>query len=161
MSLGSEFKSFILRGSVVDLAVGIIIGGAFGAIVASFLADIVMPLIGAAGGADFSNYFYPLSSAVTATTLEAAREQGPVLAWGKFITAIANFVLIGFIIFLVVRSINKLRAAPAAAAPAGPSAQEALLAEIRDLLAGPAVAAKAAAPAKAAAAAKAAAKPKK
>jgi large conductance mechanosensitive channel len=160
MSLGSEFKSFILRGSVVDLAVGIIIGGAFGAIVASFLADIVMPLIGAAGGANFSNYFYPLSSSVTATTLEAAREQGPVLAWGNFVTAIANFVLIGFVIFLVVRSINKMRAAPAAAAPAGPGPQEVLLAEIRDLLAGPA-ATKPAAAAKAAAPAKATAKAKK
>lgn len=137
MSVASEFKTFILRGNVVDLAVGVIIGAAFGAIVASFIADIVMPLIGAAGGADFRNYFYPLSSAVTATTLDAAREQGPVLAWGNFVTAIANFILIGFVIFLAVKAINRMRRAPEAA-PAGPTAQEKLLAEIRDLLAAPA-----------------------
>ncbi len=134
MSVADEFKAFIMRGNVVDLAVGVIIGAAFGAIIASFIADIVMPLIGAAGGADFRNYFYPLSSAVTATTLDAAREQGPVLAWGSFLTAIANFIVIAFVIFLMVKAINRMRNSPEAAA-AGPSAQEQLLAEIRDLLA--------------------------
>ncbi len=135
MSLASEFKAFIMRGNVMDLAVGVIIGGAFGTIVASLTADVIMPIVGMFGSADFNNYFIPLSSAVTATTLAAAKEQGPVLAWGAFLTAIINFLILGFIIFMMVKMINKLMPPAPAAAPAGPPPQETLLGEIRDILA--------------------------
>jgi len=134
-----EFKKFILKGNVMDLAVGVIIGGAFGAIVKSMVDDVLMPIIGAIfGGLDFSNYFAPLADGVTAATLEAAKEQGAVLAYGNFITAVINFLIIGFIIFLLVRAVNKMMEAAKeeeeAAAPAAPPAQEVLLGEIRDLL---------------------------
>ncbi|MEM9278535.1 MAG: large conductance mechanosensitive channel protein MscL [Pseudomonadota bacterium] len=133
-----EFKKFILKGNVMDLAVGVIIGGAFSAIVSSLVDDVLMPVIGAIfGGLDFSNYFAPLADGVTATTLDAAKEQGAVLAYGSFITAVINFLIIGFIIFLIVRSVNKLMEAAKEeeeAAPAAPPAQEVLLTEIRDLL---------------------------
>jgi large conductance mechanosensitive channel len=129
-----EFKKFALRGNVVDLAVGIIIGAAFGAIVQSLVADVFMPLVGAAtGGLDFSNYFIPLSSKVTADSLVDARKQGAVLAWGNFLTLIINFVVITFALFLVVKLINRLREAEAAKAPPI-TKQEQLLTEIRDLL---------------------------
>ena len=133
-----EFKKFIMKGNVMDLAVGVIIGGAFGAIVKSLVDDVLMPIIGAIfGGLDFSNYFAPLADGVTASTLDAAKEQGAVLAYGSFITAIINFLIIGFIIFLIVRSVNKMMEAAKeeeeAAAPAAPPAQEVLLTEIRDL----------------------------
>ena len=134
----SEFKEFIAKGNVMDLAVGVIIGGAFGAIVKSLVDDVLMPIIGAIfGGLDFSNYFAPLSANVTSATLEAAKEQGAVLAYGNFITAIINFLIIGFIIFLIVRAVNnmmKSKEEEEAAAPAAPPAQEVLLTEIRDLL---------------------------
>lgn len=134
----SEFKTFIMKGNVMDLAVGVIIGGAFGAIVKSLVDDILMPVIGAIfGGLDFSNYFAPLAEGVTAGTLDAAKEQGAVLAYGNFITAAINFLIIGFIIFLIVRSVNKIMEAgkkEEEAAPAEPPAQEVLLTEIRDLL---------------------------
>ena len=134
-----EFKKFIMKGNVMDLAVGVIIGGAFGAIVSSLVDDVLMPIIGAIfGGLDFSNYFAPLADGVTASTLDAAKEQGAVLAYGNFITAIINFLIIGFIIFLIVRSVNKMMEAAQeeeeAAPPAEPPAQEVLLGEIRDLL---------------------------
>lgn len=130
----SEFKSFIMKGNVMDLAVGVIIGGAFGAIVSSLVDDVLMPIIGAVfGGADFSNYFAPLAQGVTAASLDAAREQGAVLAYGSFITAIVNFLIIGFIIFLLVRAVNNMMKEEEAA-PAAPPAQEVLLGEIRDLL---------------------------
>ncbi|MEM7214956.1 MAG: large conductance mechanosensitive channel protein MscL [Pseudomonadota bacterium] len=133
-----EFKKFIMKGNVMDLAVGVIIGGAFSAIVKSLVDDVLMPVIGAIfGGLDFSNYFAPLAQGVTATSLDAAREQGAVLAYGSFITAVINFLIIGFIIFLIVRSVNKLMEAAKEeeeAAPAAPPAQEVLLTEIRDLL---------------------------
>jgi large conductance mechanosensitive channel len=129
-----EFKKFALRGNVVDLAVGIIIGAAFGAIVQSLVADVFMPLVGAAtGGLDFSNYFIPLSSKVTADSLVDAKKQGAVLAWGNFLTLIINFVVITFALFLVVKLINRLRQAEAAKAPPI-TKQEQLLTEIRDLL---------------------------
>ena len=89
-----EFQEFIAKGNVMDLAVGIIIGGAFGLIVSSLVADIVMPIIGMAGSADFSNYFFPLSDAVTATSLEEAKKQGPVFAYGNFITVVINFLIL-------------------------------------------------------------------
>src|SRR6476469_244163 len=103
-----EFKKFAMRGNVVDLAVGVIIGAAFGAIVSSMVADIIMPIIGAAtGGLDFSNYFTGLSTSVTATNLADAKKQGAVLAWGNFLTLTLNFVIVAFVLFMVIRVMNK------------------------------------------------------
>ena len=137
MSLASEFKAFVLRGNVMDLAVGVIIGGAFGTIVASLTKDVIMPIIGAFGSVNFNDYFIPLSSSVTATTLEAAREQGPVLAFGAFVTALINFVILAFIIFIMVKLVNQVLAAPQPkpTEPPAPTSEERLLTEIRDLLA--------------------------
>jgi large conductance mechanosensitive channel len=99
-----------MKGNVLDLAIGVIIGGAFGTIVSSMVDDVIMPIIGAIfGGLDFSNYFLGLSSAVDATTLEAAREQGAVLAYGSFITAVVNFTIIAFVLFLVVKGVNQMK----------------------------------------------------
>ncbi|NML74943.1 large conductance mechanosensitive channel protein MscL [Rhizobium sp. S-51] len=136
----NEFKTFIARGNVMDLAVGVIIGGAFGLIVNSLVQDIVMPLVGVVfGGFDFSNYFLPLSANVTATSLAAAREQGAVFAYGNFITVVINFLILAWIIFLMVKGVNTLRTSlekeekkSAEAAP--PPADIQLLTEIRDLL---------------------------
>lgn len=136
-----EFKKFVMRGNVMDLAVGVIIGASFGTIVKSLTDDVIMPVVGAVfGGVDFSNFFIPLSGSVTATTLEAAREQGAVFAYGSFITAIINFLILAWIIFLMVRFVNKLLAEPqpAPAAPPAPTKDQELLGEIRDLLAKPA-----------------------
>ncbi|HEY4142964.1 MAG TPA: large conductance mechanosensitive channel protein MscL [Pseudolabrys sp.] len=129
-----EFKKFALRGNVVDLAVGVIIGAAFGAIVSSMVADLIMPLIGAVtGGLDFSNYFLPLSSKVTADTLIEAKKQGAVLAYGSFLTVTLNFIIIAFVLFLVIRALGQLMKKEAAK-PTPPTKQEELLTEIRDLL---------------------------
>ncbi len=129
-----EFKKFALRGNVVDLAIGVIIGAAFGAIVNSLVGDVFTPLIGAAtGGLDFSNHFIPLSSRVTADSLVEAKKQGAVLAWGSFVTVVINFLIIAWILFLVIRLINRLMRTEAEKAPAL-SKQELLLTEIRDLL---------------------------
>ena len=129
-----EFKKFAMRGSVVDLAIGVIIGAAFGAIVQSLVGDVLMPVIGAAtGGLDFSNYFIPLSSKVTADTLVEAKKQGAVLAYGNFITLVINFTIITFVLFLVIRLMNQL-IRKEAAKPPPPSRQEELLTEIRDVL---------------------------
>ncbi len=133
-----EFKKFAMRGNVVDLAVGVIIGAAFGAIVTSLVGDIFMPIIGAiTGGLDFSNYFLPLSKSVTASALADAKKQGAVLAYGNFITVAINFLIIAFVLFLVVRGLNKLQKQEAEKpqAPPAPSKSEVLLQEIRDLLA--------------------------
>ncbi|MFN3766326.1 MAG: large conductance mechanosensitive channel protein MscL [Aliihoeflea sp.] len=136
-----EFQEFIARGNVMDLAVGVIIGGAFGLIVSSLVDDIIMPVVGAIfGGFDFSNYFLPLSSEVTATTLAAAREQGAVFAYGSFITVLINFLILAWIIFLIVKAVNNLRRRmereeKVADVPPAPPADVALLTEIRDLLA--------------------------
>ena len=133
----NEFKDFIMKGNVMDLAVGVIIAGAFALITASLVGDIIMPIIGAIfGGLDFSNYFIALGEGVTATTLEEAKEQGAVLAYGSFITTVLNFVIIGFIIFMMVRFVKNLEAKKEEEeeAPAEPPAQEVLLTEIRDLL---------------------------
>ncbi len=137
----SEFKEFIAKGNVMDLAVGVIIGGAFALITASLVGDIIMPIVGAIfGGLDFSNYFIGLSSEVTATSLEEAKKQGAVLAYGSFITVIINFIIIAFIIFMMVRYVNKIKAnmekqeEEAPAEPAAPSADIVLLTEIRDAL---------------------------
>jgi large conductance mechanosensitive channel len=130
-----EFKKFAMRGNVVDLAVGVIIGAAFGAIVNSLVSDVVMPLVGSiTGGLDFSNYFIPLSSKVTASSLAEARKQGAVLAWGNFITLVINFMIIAWVLFLCIKAINKLKAPETQAAPAAPSKEVQLLTEIRDLL---------------------------
>jgi large conductance mechanosensitive channel len=130
-----EFKKFAMRGNVVDLAVGVIIGAAFGAIVNSLVNDIIMPIIGAVtGGLDFSNYFLPLSSKVTATALADAKKQGAVLAWGNFITIALNFLIIAFVLFLCIKGINRLKKEEPAAPPPGPSKEVELLTEIRDTL---------------------------
>ena len=129
-----EFKKFALRGNVVDLAIGVIIGAAFGAIVNSMVADIIMPIVGAvSGGLDFSNYFIPLSSKVTAATLAEAKKQGAVLAWGNFLTITLNFIIIAFVLFLVIRAMTRLMRKEEAK-PTPPTKQEELLTEIRDLL---------------------------
>ncbi len=135
----NEFKAFIARGNVVDLAVGIIIGGAFTLIVNSLVNDIIMPLVGAIiGSIDFSNFFIPLSSTVTATSLAAAREQGAVFAYGNFLTVVLNFLILAWIIFWLVKAVNRMRATMEkqkdAEPAAPPPADVALLTEIRDLL---------------------------
>ncbi|HEY9213233.1 MAG TPA: large conductance mechanosensitive channel protein MscL, partial [Ancylobacter sp.] len=105
-----EFREFAVKGNVVDLAIGVIIGAAFGRIVESIVSDLFMPIVGAIlGGLDFSNYFVGLSSNVTATSLTAAREQGAVLAYGSFLTIVINFLIIAWILFMVVKGINRLR----------------------------------------------------
>src|SRR5256886_4249464 len=132
-----EFREFAMKGNVVDLAVGVIIGAAFGGIVTSLVGDIIMPVIGAiTGGLDFSNYFTPLSKAVTANNLADAKKQGAVLAWGNFLTLTLNFMIIAFLLFIVIRLVNKLKRREEAAPSAPPNAtcEVELLTEIRDLL---------------------------
>jgi large conductance mechanosensitive channel len=135
-----EFKEFALKGNVMDLAVGVIIGAAFGKIVDSVVNDLIMPVIGRIlGGLDFSNYFFALKEIPpgTAMTLEAVKKAGvPVFAYGNFLTIASNFVILAFIIFMLVRWINKLkRAEPPVPAPAPPEPEEVkLLREIRDNL---------------------------
>lgn len=136
-----EFREFALKGNVVDLAVGVIIGAAFGKIVESIVGDLFMPILGALGGFDFSNYFLPLSHAVTATNLADAQKQGAVIAYGKFITISVNFIIIAFVLFLVIKAMNRMkRKEEATAKPAEekPDPEVALLTEIRDLLRRPA-----------------------
>jgi large conductance mechanosensitive channel len=136
MSMLKEFREFALKGNVFDLAIGVIIGLAFSKIVDSLVNDIFMPIIGAiTGGLDFSNYFAPLSSTVTADTLPAAREQGAVLAYGNFLTIVVNFIIVAFVLFLVVRAMNRFRRREPVAVVTPPRI-EMLLEEIRDLLAG-------------------------
>ena len=130
----NEFKAFAFKGNVLDLAVGVIIAGAFGLIVSSLVDDIIMPIVGAiTGGVDFSNLFAPLAEGVTAGTLAAAKEQGAVLAYGNFITAVVNFLIIAFILFMIVRAANKMQK-QAEEAPAAPAEDVVLLTQIRDLL---------------------------
>jgi len=131
-----EFKKFALKGNVVDLAIGVIIGAAFSKIVDSLVADIIMPFIGALGGVDFSNYFIGLNSAVNSPILSEAKKQGAVLAYGNFVTVGINFLIIAFVLFMVVKGINKLqkKAPPAEEAPAAKAEDVVLLGEIRDLL---------------------------
>jgi large conductance mechanosensitive channel len=131
-----KFQEFAIKGNAFDLAVGVIIGAAFGGIVTSLVGDIFMPVVGAAtGGLDFSNYFVGLSSKVTADTLAEAKKQGAVLAWGNFLTIVINFVIVAAVMFGLVSLIQRLRQNDAEKPPAAPSRQEVLLAEIRDLLA--------------------------
>ena len=129
-----EFREFAMKGNVVDLAVGVIIGAAFGGIVTSLVGDVIMPIISAiTGGLDFSNYFTVLSKSVTASNLADAKKQGAVLAWGNFLTLTLNFLIIAFVLFVVIRLMNKLKRNDEAAPPK-PTRQEELLTEIRDLL---------------------------
>jgi large conductance mechanosensitive channel len=134
MSFMSEFKEFAVKGNVMDLAVGVIIGGAFGKIVDSIVGDLIMPVVGKIfGGLDFNNYFIALSGQ-TANTLVEAKKAGAVFAYGSFITILLNFIILAFIIFLMVKQMNRLkREAPAAPPPPTPE-DVVLLREIRDSL---------------------------
>jgi large conductance mechanosensitive channel len=136
-----EFRNFAMRGNVVDLAIGVIIGAAFGKIVDSLVNDVFMPIIGAVvGGLDFSNYFLLLRSltgdAATPATYARAKELGATIGYGQFLTVTINFLIIAWILFMVVKGINRLKAKEEAAPtpPAPPSKSEVLLTEIRDLL---------------------------
>lgn len=130
-----EFKKFALKGNVVDLAVAVIIGAAFGKIVESVVGDLFMPIVGAiAGGLDFSNYFVGLSAKVKAMDIVEAKKQGAVLAWGSFLTIVINFTIIAAILFMVVKAINRLKAKEAAKPDPAPSREIVLLTEIRDAL---------------------------
>jgi large conductance mechanosensitive channel len=137
MSFFSEFKEFAVKGNVVDLAVGVIIGGAFGKIVDSLVGDVIMPVVSKIfGGLDFSNYFIPLAGQ-TAATLAEAKKAGAVLAYGSFITVSLNFIILALVIFLMIKQINRLKRDEPAAAPAGPAPTPEdiqLLREIRDSL---------------------------
>ncbi len=136
-----EFKAFIARGNVLDLAVAVIIGAAFGTIIASLTDDLLMPIIGSVtGGLDFSGLFVPLgpipeSYTGSPTDYAALKAAGvPLLGYGKFITTVINFIIVAFAIFMIVKAANKAQKPAAAAPPAGPTPTEALLAEIRDEL---------------------------
>jgi large conductance mechanosensitive channel len=147
MKFVDEFKAFVMRGNVVDLAVGVIIGAAFGKIVTALVSDIIMPPIGkVVGNLDFGNLYIPLSEKVVQAqdaamaqtppvhlALVDAQKVGPVLAWGDFLTVTLNFLIVAFCIFLMVKGINAL-VKKEEAAPAGPTNEEKLLTEIRDLL---------------------------
>jgi len=139
MGFFSEFKEFAVKGNVVDLAVGVIIGGAFGKIVDSVVNDLIMPLVGkAVGGLDFSNYYIALAGQQAGLPLLEAKKAGAVFAYGSFITVALNFAILAFIIFLMIRQINRIKRAeapaPAAAAPAPTPEDIVLLREIRDSL---------------------------
>jgi large conductance mechanosensitive channel len=130
-----EFKEFIQRGNVVDLAVGVVIGGAFGKIVTSFVEDVLMPPIGLMlGGADFSNFFINLSGKDFASVAAAKAAGAPTLNYGLFFNSIINFLIIAFAIFLVVKAVNQMQKPAAPPPPPGPTKDQELLTEIRDLL---------------------------
>jgi large conductance mechanosensitive channel len=134
MGFATEFKEFALKGNVMDLAVGVIIGGAFGKIVDSVVSDLIMPVVGRVlGGLDFNNYYIPLAGQ-TATNLADAKKAGAVFAYGSFITVALNFAILAFIIFVMVRQINKLRASTPPAPPPSTPEDVLLLREIRDAL---------------------------
>ena len=137
MGFMTEFKEFAVKGNVMDLAVGVIIGGAFGKIVDSVVNDLIMPLVGkAVGGLDFSNYYIALASQPAGLPLAEAKKLGAVFAWGNFVTVALNFIILAFIIFLMIRQINRLKkeAPPAPAAPVPTPEDIVLLREIRDSL---------------------------
>jgi large conductance mechanosensitive channel len=134
MPMIEDFKKFALRGNVIDLAVGVIIGVAFNNIVQSLVGDLIMPVIGAiTGGLDFSNHFLPLSAKVTATSLAEAKKEGAVFAWGSFLTVTLNFIIVAWVLFWVIRLVSRLMPAEAPKATAM-TKEEQLLTEIRDLL---------------------------
>jgi large conductance mechanosensitive channel len=137
MGMVSEFKEFVNKGNVMDLAVGVIIGGAFGKIVDSLVGDLIMPVISAAtGGLDFSNNFSALDGKTYATLAEAKKAGAAVLAYGSFITIVINFLLLAFCVFILVKMVNSMKKveAPAPAAAPETPADVKLLTEIRDLL---------------------------
>ena len=138
MSMMGEFKEFAVKGNVMDLAVGVIIGAAFGKIVDSVVADLIMPIVAAIfGKPDFSNLFFVLGNAPpgTALTLDAMKKAGvPVFAWGNFLTVVMNFLILAFIIFLMVRQMNKMKKTAPPAAPTPTPEDVLLLREIRDSL---------------------------
>lgn len=139
MSFSQEFKTFVIKGNVMDLAVGVIIGGAFGKIVDSAVSDLIMPLVSKLfGGLDFSNYYVALAGQTAGLSLLEAKKLGSVFAYGNFITVALNFVILAFIIFLMIRQMNRMSAAKAdsAAPEAAPVTPEdvMLLREIRDSL---------------------------
>jgi large conductance mechanosensitive channel len=134
MSFATEFKQFAMKGNVVDLAVGVIIGAAFGKIVDSIVGDLVLPVVSRVlGGLDFSNYFIPLAGQ-TAASLADAKKAGAVLAYGNFITVSVNFLILAFIIFIMVKQINRLKSAEPPAPPPATPEDVMLLREIRDSL---------------------------
>ena len=152
MGMVKEFRDFALKGNVLDLAVGVIIGGAFGKIINSVIEDMIMPVVSIPGNVDFTNLYFGLSEKVRAAVEKAAqagtplgladaRKMGPVLAYGNFITITINFIILAFCVFMVVKAFNHARKrfekeqAAAPAAPAAPTKEQALLTEIRDLLA--------------------------
>jgi large conductance mechanosensitive channel len=131
----NEFKNFAFKGNAFDLAVGVIMGGAFGKIVDSVVNDLIMPIVGfLSGGVDFSNKFVQLAGAEGATTLEKAKEAGATFAYGNFITILINFLILAFILFQLVKMSNRMKKAEPAPPPPAPSASEVLLGEIRDAL---------------------------
>jgi large conductance mechanosensitive channel len=138
MGMLSEFRTFAVKGNVMDLAVGVIIGAAFGKIVDSFVSDLVMPVVGAIfGGFDFSNLFIKLAAAppgVANTYVELKKAGVPMLAYGNFLTILLNFIILAFIVFLLVRAMNRLRAKEEAKPPAAPAEEIVLLRDIRDSL---------------------------
>ena len=134
MSMMSEFKLFAMKGNVVDLAVGVIIGSAFAKIVDSLVQDIIMPPVGRLiGGLDFANYYLPLNGQGLDLTLAEAKKLGAVIAYGNFLTVLLNFVILAFIIFQMIRMMNRLRA-PEPVASAATAEEVLLLREIRDSL---------------------------
>ena len=135
MGMMKEFKEFATKGNVMDLAVGVIIGGAFGKIVDSVVGDLIMPLVSTIfGGLDFSNYYVTLAEQATGLPLAEAKKAGAVFAYGNFITVALNFVILAFIIFMMVKQMNRLKKAAPLAAPAAPAEDIVLLREIRDSL---------------------------
>ena len=135
MSIASEFKDFISKGNVMDLAVGVIIGAAFGKIVDSLVNDIIMPIVGKIfGGLDFSNMYIPLNGQEMGLALVEAKKAGAVLAYGSFITVVLNFVILAFVIFQMVKMVNKMKKEAPPAAPAATPDDIVLLREIRDAL---------------------------
>jgi len=140
MSIASEFKTFAIKGNVVDLAVGVIIGAAFSKIVDSLVSDLIMPIVGRIfGGLDFSSYYLPLAGQAYGLPLVEAKKAGAVFAYGNFITVAVNFLILAFIIFLMVKQINRLKRkeAEVEAKPAAPAEDVVLLREIRDALKAP------------------------
>ena len=135
MGMMQEFREFAVKGNAIDLAIGVIIGGAFGKIVDSIVGDLVMPLVGKLiGGLDFSSYYLPLAGQAVGLSLEEAKKAGAVFAYGNFITIMVNFLLLAFIIFMMVKQINRLKKQEPAAEPAAPAEEVQLLREIRDSL---------------------------
>jgi len=135
VSFMSEFKEFAVKGNVIDLAVGVIIGGAFGKIVGSVVDDLIMPVVSKVfGGLDFSSYYLPLAGQASGLPLVEARKLGAVLAYGNFVTVALNFLILAFIIFLMVQRINRLKRAEPPAPPPAPPEDVQLLREIRDAL---------------------------